>query len=407
MKLSNHTMEQVVLAFNNARSQEMYGLTYDKLSLDEKLKLEEYIRDYNHPVWKQVVIDDIKLPTEISNVGKLRNMYDKVEIIPKLDKDGYCCKTYHNRDNEKSYCLRFHRLVAQAFIPNPDNKPEVDHINAKKDFNWAGNLRWVTNFENIHYAIDMGLENHLLTRGEDKHNNVYSEKQIRQVCEMLMNIKNKISDIEKATGVPNASINAIRKGHQWTHISRNYDFPSLSFRGVKYSPVDIHTVCKLLEDPRNNPTKIAKMTGVSRDMVGNIRKKRCWQEISSQYNIPEFDYTGENAVQSVYDDATIEKVCQLLMDPYKQHAEIEKETGVTFDIISKIARGKYRKYIADKYNFPARRNPKSELIKNMHDAGKSNSEIHDALCEKGWNAPTRRRTLCQITEIIRNYERNK
>lgn len=406
MKLSNHTMEQAVLAFNNARSQEMYGLTYDKLSLDEKLKLEEYIRDYNHPVWKDVIVKDITTKIEVSNIGTLRDKFTKNPIKIYYDNDGYKF-SYISYAPGKFVSGRINRLVAQAFIPNPENKPEVDHINAKKDFNWVGNLRWVTRKENLQYTVSMGLENQLLACGEDKPNNVYSEKQIRQVCEMLMNINNKISDIEKATGVPNASINAIRKGHQWTHISRNYDFPTLSFRGVKYSPVDIHTVCKLLEDPRNNPTKIAKMTGVSRDMVGNIRKKRCWQEISSQYNIPEFDYTGENAVQSVYDDAIIEKVCQLLMDPYKPHNEIEKETGVTFDIISKIARGKYRKYIADKYNFPARRNPKSELIKNMHDAGKSNSEIHDALCEKGWNAPTRRRTLCQITEIIRNYERNK
>ena len=42
----------------------------------------------------------------------------------------------------------FHRLLAQAFIPNPDNKPEVDHINRNRIDNSLDNLRWATRQEN-------------------------------------------------------------------------------------------------------------------------------------------------------------------------------------------------------------------------------------------------------------------
>ena len=53
--------------------------------------------------------------------------------------------------------FRVHRLVAKAFIPNPDNLPVVDHIDGNKINNYVENLRWVTVRENTQAAYDMGL----------------------------------------------------------------------------------------------------------------------------------------------------------------------------------------------------------------------------------------------------------
>lgn len=50
-----------------------------------------------------------------------------------------------------------HRLVAQTFIPNPDNLTDVDHIDGDKDNNNVENLRWCTHKQNINYAIEKGL----------------------------------------------------------------------------------------------------------------------------------------------------------------------------------------------------------------------------------------------------------
>ncbi len=55
---------------------------------------------------------------------------------------------YNLCNNGKSKSFRVHRLVALHYIPNPDNKPYVDHINRDKNDNRVENLRWVTAFEN-------------------------------------------------------------------------------------------------------------------------------------------------------------------------------------------------------------------------------------------------------------------
>jgi hypothetical protein len=81
----------------------------------------------------------------VSNLGCVKN--DKTNIILKP----YTTKGYNavklNRKN-KQYTLYIHRLVASAFIPNPDNKLYVDHIDNNRQNNNINNLRWCTHQEN-------------------------------------------------------------------------------------------------------------------------------------------------------------------------------------------------------------------------------------------------------------------
>ena len=99
--------------------------------------------------WKQI---DGFPQYYISNYGRVKSMNyykRKFPIIMKTQFDigGYEVIKLRNKGS-KTYTLRINRLVAKAFIPNPENKPHVDHINTIRTDNRAINLRWCTDREN-------------------------------------------------------------------------------------------------------------------------------------------------------------------------------------------------------------------------------------------------------------------
>lgn len=77
----------------------------------------------------------------ISNMGTIKNETGEIRI-PLNHPKGYLQTTIKG----KNYLV--HRLVAKHFIPNPENKPQVDHINGDKTDNRVENLRWATSHEN-------------------------------------------------------------------------------------------------------------------------------------------------------------------------------------------------------------------------------------------------------------------
>ena len=86
--------------------------------------------------------------------------YKKTSNSPKFLKGqlttrGYLKVTLY--DNNKSIQKLVHRLVAEAFIPNPDNKPHINHIDGDKHNNCASNLEWCTPQENTDHALKSGL----------------------------------------------------------------------------------------------------------------------------------------------------------------------------------------------------------------------------------------------------------
>lgn len=77
-------------------------------------------------------------------------------LKPRIVTGGYLGVTLSK--GGKSYHKRLHRLIAEAFVPNPDGKPEVNHIDGDKQNNRADNLEWCTKSENMNHAYRTGLQ---------------------------------------------------------------------------------------------------------------------------------------------------------------------------------------------------------------------------------------------------------
>lgn len=118
----------------------------------------------NKEIWKD--IERLEGRYQISNLGRVKSLPKFVNNNPKSKNIGYetkerILKPFYNgkgymlvkmyKDNKK-YTKKIHRLVAQAFIPNIDNLPQINHKDENKQNNKADNLEWCDNWYNSHYG---------------------------------------------------------------------------------------------------------------------------------------------------------------------------------------------------------------------------------------------------------------
>ena len=121
--------------------------------------------------WKP--IQEFNGEYEVSNLGRVRSMkryYGMVgHIMPQtIQRKGYYAVTFWK--NNKAYCRKVHRLVIEAFTPNHDNLPCINHIDGNKLNNHVSNLEWCTYQANMQHAVRTGLTHpHRWTDDERKH----------------------------------------------------------------------------------------------------------------------------------------------------------------------------------------------------------------------------------------------
>lgn len=109
-------------------------------------------------MWKILVYNgELFDKFEISTNGEVRNARTKKVYKTFVNKNGYVQLFTTLGSRNKTKVFRVHKAVAETFVANPENKPEVNHIDGNKQNNSVANLEWVTSKENNKHAIENGL----------------------------------------------------------------------------------------------------------------------------------------------------------------------------------------------------------------------------------------------------------
>lgn len=143
----------------------------------------------------------------INKKGEIIGRSGKKIYQRNISNKGYEKKIFKTKQKTKAFSI--HRLVALAFIPNPENKTQVNHIDGNKLNNHVSNLEWVTNQENHNHKMKNGLN---VNKKLEEHG---CAKLSNEQALYIKKSKEKNSDLAKRFNVSPLTISNIKRGISW------------------------------------------------------------------------------------------------------------------------------------------------------------------------------------------------
>ena len=189
--------------------------------------MDNYIKEKE--VWKDV--KDFG-GYKVSNNGRVKSLdryvvdkngkrmfYNGIYLKQHVDKDGYL-RVQLNKEG-KGYNVGVHRLVLLAFVPNPENKPQVNHKNGIKNDNRLENLEWCTNSENQLHAIEIGLVTNFVIPDNTGINNgraKLTESDVKMIRELYATGKYRQKELANMFGINQTGISGIILRKTWRSV---------------------------------------------------------------------------------------------------------------------------------------------------------------------------------------------
>ena len=208
---------------------------------------------------------------QISETGKVLSVRNSFILSPTTS-NGYK-EVVLSVNHIKGYKL-IHRLVAEAFIPNVDNKPEVNHIDGDKLNNNINNLEWVTRVENAKHAGANGL----MPSGEKNHMVVLSKSDVNKIIKLRYIHKLEVEDIANLFNVSISHLSQVVNGDTWHFEDEKLVGLREGLLNYKPNPLsdvnesNVHKVLELRYEQGLSYTKISDALHIPKTTVGRIIK---------------------------------------------------------------------------------------------------------------------------------------
>ena len=199
-----------------------YAGTLERVSWDTGLRVrisvDHLVGFYFKAPWRQFVVYPYKRldfvnasKYYVTTFGEVFSTITWDYLVGNMSFDGYR-RVLLTRDNGTTITIGIHRLVAMAFLPNPECKNEVNHLDGNKLNNNVSNLQWTWSYENMEHALHNGLRKSAI-----------SDDTIREICKLLEQGE-RGCDIARKLNIPVHHVKDIKAGCH-ARISKDYGIP--------------------------------------------------------------------------------------------------------------------------------------------------------------------------------------
>lgn len=246
------------------------------LGYDERegIKFREYGKLKNGVEGKVIMFNRKKLHYIITPNGDIYNTETemKLKTIVNTGTIEYPRINLQINDGSLYTTQLIHRLIGEAYIPNPNNLPVINHIDGDKSNNDIKNLEWTTYKENNLHAFRTGLKSHTKGKeGSDCRFATYNDTTAKRVCELLQEgVPPKM--IARDLEVGYSFVIGIRNGETWTYISKDYVFPIMKETSDKYNVLDVYKLQEALRKKKGTETYRQILNRLDMEFNENTRK---------------------------------------------------------------------------------------------------------------------------------------
>lgn len=210
---------------------------------------------------------------KVSNTGKVYSLAKNKVMKPWIVNSGYYVLTLVDSGVSKN--MSVHRLVAKAFIPNPLNKEQVNHIDGNKLNNNVDNLEWTTPSENVNHNKVLGRLDTHTARAELNKVQSKAVNQLDIETGKVIATYNTIREASKATGSQDGKITMVCQGKRKSHNGYSWEYVSKEHLNTQVKTrikrVDTETGEEIIY---NSMSEASKALGKDRSVFTSHFKKK-------------------------------------------------------------------------------------------------------------------------------------